>query len=535
MTNTAPNLALIAGNRMLEHLAEPLPATDEQLNIFHHIVHPGPALVINACAGSSKTTTMVEGVNRLVFSGVAPNTILCLAFNKSIADTLAERMPQGVQSRTMNALGHGALKQFFGSVRVDTRKVNRILAEVIPGYWELQPAERRIFSRCIETAKMQAIWPTPEEWESTGTLIGQKIAYPTLSRKYINSIDISSFTHSFLRDSDGENLEEYSEYLAIAYCTDILKTFLTREISFTDQLFLPATVANISLPSYPHVFVDEGQDLSRIEQNILRQVVSTVPKGRLVAVGDIAQAIYAFKGADPESFRRLSEDWNATKLELSTSFRCSHAVTREAQKYDDRIRAWDQSPEGSVTHKQPGTWSFTELGPDTAVLCRMNHPLVEAAISCIRNHVSVEFLGRDLANQLADFFALHSKGMKSLTGFYLNLSTLLAEKENKSEKEADRFRDQMHCIRAIADFYGVEELQELAFSIERFFQMEGNIKLATIHKAKGLEWTHVALLRPDLCPSPRAETPQELQQEHNMLYVAITRAKLSFTYLHSKE
>ena len=529
--------AEIARHPMLMHLDQPLPATPEQLEIFHRLLcpeTPSEALVINACAGSSKTTTMVEGVNRMVAAGTEPRTVLCLAFNKSIADTLAEKMPQGTTSKTLNALGHAALRSYFGSAKIDQRKLSRILAEIMPAYFDLQPAERRILVRAIELAKMNGIWPTETQWNDGLSLAGEKIRFPQLTPRYINPLDADSFFHSFIQESDAaETLSPYSSYLPVVLTLDLIQSFTQQIFSFIDQIYLPATVASISLPRYLNVFVDEAQDLSRIEQHLLEQIVSIVPKGRLVAVGDRAQAIYAFKGADPAAFKNLAKKWKAHYLTLSISFRCAHAVVEEARHYDDRITAWDQSPRGQVSHLAPGEWNFTNLPAGTAILCRMNYPLVQAAITMIRNHLSVEFLGRDLANQLDDFLQIHSKRIKSMSGLWAKLKNEYFQKLEKSPREADRVEDQTECLRAIADFYGIEEIRDLAPAIKRFFSMEGNLKLATIHKAKGLEFPHVALLRPDLCPSPRASSPDEVQQEHNLLYVAITRAQISFSYLES--
>ena len=51
------------------------------------------------------------------------------------------------------------------------------------------------------------------------------------------------------------------------------------------------------------------------------------------------------------------------------------------------------------------------------------------------------------------------------------------------------------------------------------------VNLTTIHGAKGLESHRVFHLRPDLVPHPRAEKDWEQQQEKNLYFVALTRAK----------
>jgi len=51
------------------------------------------------------------------------------------------------------------------------------------------------------------------------------------------------------------------------------------------------------------------------------------------------------------------------------------------------------------------------------------------------------------------------------------------------------------------------------------------VTLTTIHGSKGLEATRVFHLKPDLVPHPKAEKDWEKEQEGNLKFVALTRAK----------
>lgn len=53
------------------------------------------------------------------------------------------------------------------------------------------------------------------------------------------------------------------------------------------------------------------------------------------------------------------------------------------------------------------------------------------------------------------------------------------------------------------------------------------IMLSTMHGSKGLEWKHVFIIDcvEGVCPSPKAETAEELEEERRLFYVAMTRAK----------
>jgi len=55
------------------------------------------------------------------------------------------------------------------------------------------------------------------------------------------------------------------------------------------------------------------------------------------------------------------------------------------------------------------------------------------------------------------------------------------------------------------------------------------ITLSSIHKSKGLEWHNVFLINTGI--SPYAKLDWEIGQEYNLLYVAITRAQKTLTYV----
>jgi superfamily I DNA/RNA helicase len=55
--------------------------------------------------------------------------------------------------------------------------------------------------------------------------------------------------------------------------------------------------------------------------------------------------------------------------------------------------------------------------------------------------------------------------------------------------------------------------------------------LSTIHKAKGLENDRIFFLCPELIPSKYATQPWQYEQEANLKYVAITRAKQELIYV----
>src|SRR5215813_1506626 len=71
----------------------------------------GGNIIVDAKAGSGKTTTIVEGMNYIPkVGGLIMPKVVFLAFNKSIAETLGRRCPTGTICSTFHSLGFRALK-----------------------------------------------------------------------------------------------------------------------------------------------------------------------------------------------------------------------------------------------------------------------------------------------------------------------------------------------------------------------------------------------------------------------------------------
>ena len=217
-------------------------------------------------------------------------------------------------------------------------------------------------------------------------------------------------------------------------------------------------------------------------------------------------------------------------MSLPVSYRCPQAVVREAQLLDPRIQVWEHAKEGTVDRTRD--WTFATLARPSTILCRVNYPLVQAGLQLIQAGIGAKFLGRDFETNLRNFFEQWWKKSKILPGMFLAIEQEIRKLEDKKDKyKASRVADNLACLKAIAEQYDAQDFKQLADGITDLFNSPGPITLASIHKAKGLEWMHVYLLRPDLLPHPNATSEDDLQQEDNMQYVAVTRAQDTFTYL----
>ena len=88
--------------------------TEQQEEIFHAIVETESHVIVNAGAGTGKTSTIVEAANR-----IDSNNAAFLCFNKSIQTELQNRLPDNVDAKTFHAFGFAAIRNAGIRTKVD--------------------------------------------------------------------------------------------------------------------------------------------------------------------------------------------------------------------------------------------------------------------------------------------------------------------------------------------------------------------------------------------------------------------------------
>jgi DNA helicase II / ATP-dependent DNA helicase PcrA len=301
-------------------------------------------------------------------------------------------------------------------------------------------------------------------------------------------------------------------------------------VDFDDMLYLPVK-DGLSLPKFDYVFVDEAQDTNAIQRALLRKILK--PSSRLIAVGDPAQAIYGFRGADSNSMNLIAQEFDCKRLPLTVSYRCGTEIVRYAQQWVDHIEAAPNAIAGRVV--ECGTdWKVeSQFQPDDLVVCRTTRPLITLAYRMMRAKVPCFIMGREIGQGLK---AVVNK-MKATNVEELG-KRLDVWRERECEKALSKGNDaKVEAIedKAEAIWFLVDTLPEtqrhipglLALIDSLFAEGVNKVRLATIHKSKGLEADTVHWLNRSQCPSKWARQVWQKEQESNLCYVASTRAKCS--------
>ena len=223
---------------------------------------------------------------------------------------------------------------------------------------------------------------------------------------------------------------------------------------------------------------------------------------------------------------------NAKVLPLSVSYRCSKAVIREAQKMVPHIQAHEGAQEGSVQECREADM-MAGVGPGDFILSRTNAPLMGVCLALLRDGTAAAIQGRDVGAKLVTQIR---KAKTDDVGAMLEHLSAWTEREavrlaaRKLDAQVEVIRDVEECIRAIAA--GETSCREVIAKIERMFS-DGDpskrVVLSTTHRAKGAERHNVWLLRDTYLRSRGGKNgapriPPSIE-EHNLYYVAVTRAK----------
>lgn len=456
-----------------------------QQAIFREVADGHGHLVVNALAGSGKTTTILESLKHVTHG---KSSLFC-AFNKSIADTLKAKVRDGgvmgVEVSTLHSYGLRAVTKAHGRLKIEAKRVDNFLVDTIGDVnnWDY----RRDVARAVEWAKGSLLSERDQILDLIDSL---QLDIEEDDRPAFASLVLKVLEHS--KDaSDG--------------CID-----------FNDMIWLPV-VLNLNVYQHDMVFVDETQDLNPCQIELVLKAVK--PSGRIVAVGDPHQAIYGFRGAASGAFERVRDTLGAKELPLSVTYRCAVSIVDLARATVEHLEAAPGAIEGSVSESNEGELT-REAAPGDFVLSRTNAPLVSLCFGFLRQGKRAHIQGRDIGAGLTSFVKkTRAKSVSQFRECVENWRDAECRRLAAKHKDTQAAEDKADCLMTLSE--DAETIADILNAIERLFadnNDEERIVLSTTHKAKGLERERVWLLADTYRNRPG-------QEEDNLWYVAVTRAK----------
>lgn len=490
----------------------------QQQEFFDWVTDPsGGSCVLIAVAGAGKTETLVRSM------ALMKGSVAAVAFNRKAALELKERASQrgvarnGLFISTAHGAGYSAWRHVYPNARVDENKVRSIIDELVAaGRVDLAELERPI-KRLVSLGKQML---AGVKWDIDNVQAWLRLmSYYDVDQDLPDDVDSEVFIAAVQRVFR----------LSGHQCTEV--------IDFDDMIWAPIAF-NCRLFKNDWVLIDEAQDINLARRELARRMLK--PTGRLVAVGDPHQAIYAFTGASSDSMAAIAQEFNCRELGLTVSYRCPQLVVEHAQHWVHHIQAHADAPDGEVRTLEVATatdgkvdpwYQVTKLLPTDAILCRYNAPLISTAYALLKAGIACKVEGRDIGQGLV---ALARRWkVKKLDALQARLERWLdrelgkarkARSATKEQAAQDKF-DTMQVFIERCRAKGADTVDCVVAEIESLFSdnVTGVTVLSSIHRAKGLEWLRVFWMQ-TATRTRRELKDWEEEAERNLNYVATTRA-----------
>jgi DNA helicase-2/ATP-dependent DNA helicase PcrA len=260
----------------------------QQLAAVKH--REGPLLVV-AGAGSGKTRTLIYRVARLIESGVPPGAILLLTFTRRAAQEMLRRVEQLVGERasevaggTFHSFANLVLRRFGGAIGLK------------PNFTILDRSDMEDVVNLLRTR--MGLGSKDRRFPKKGTITEAISMARNKNRALKAEIEID-FPHLIEHEGEilalAEDYEKYKRERSLLDYDDLL--YRLAELLGADE----ATRQRLS-HDYRYIMIDEYQDTNVIQAELVQLLAAA--HRNVMAVGDDAQSIYSFRGAN---FRNIMD------------------------------------------------------------------------------------------------------------------------------------------------------------------------------------------------------------------------------------
>ncbi|WP_194776299.1 ATP-dependent helicase [Pararhodonellum marinum] len=302
----------------------------------------GPLMII-AGAGSGKTRVLTYRVAHLIYQkGIDPFNILSLTFTNKAAQEMKHRIERIV--------GLEARNTWMGTFHSTFAKILRVEADKL-GY----PSNFTIYDSDDSKSLIRTIvkeMKLDDKVYKQGTVLarisGAKnrlISWET----YLQDPHIKADDETAMKPKMGEIYSTYQKRLFKASAMDFDDLLFNTNVLFRDHL----DVLNKYQQRFKYVMVDEFQD-TNLSQYLITKKLAAVHQN-ICVVGDDAQSIYAFRGADIQNILNFEKDYpDLHVVKLEQNYRSTKNIVQAANSIIAKNKAqlkkdvWTQNDDGDA-------------------------------------------------------------------------------------------------------------------------------------------------------------------------------------------
>jgi len=268
----------------------------------------GPVMIV-AGAGSGKTRVLTYKVAYLIDKGVKPENILALTFTNKAAREMKERIKELVGSKA-SSIWMGTFHSIFAKIlRIESKQI---------GYennFSIYDAEDSysLVQNIISNFNIELEAITSNSVKHKISFFKNQMVLPEEFKK--------KHVHSLADEKVAEIFEEYQKRL-----------YENNAMDFEDLLLKPVELFNKKTKihqkykkKFKYILVDEFQDTNKAQYEIIKMLVNK--DGNICVVGDDAQSIYSWRGADLGNMLDFEKDFPKRKVfKLEQNYRSTKTI-----------------------------------------------------------------------------------------------------------------------------------------------------------------------------------------------------------------
>lgn len=274
----------------------------------------GPSLVI-AGAGSGKTRVLTYKVVDLLRNGYEPYRILALTFTNKAAREMKQRITEIVGDRVASRLWMGTFHSIF--LRILRRHADELGFR--SGFTIYDTADSRSLIKMI--IKDYGLDEKIYKPATLASVISNAKNAMIMPEQYIQDRDNYEADRKAKRPMTGEIFKAYCERCHIANAMDFDDILVYMNMLLRD---FPDICCNYQ-EFFRYILVDEYQDTNFAQHLIISQLAGK--QNRLCVVGDDAQSIYSFRGADISNILNLEKKYPGLRIfKLERNYRSTQNI-----------------------------------------------------------------------------------------------------------------------------------------------------------------------------------------------------------------
>ena len=518
--------------------------------------NPHDNIIVKALAGTGKSTLIC------LLTEETNTSDIYVAFNSSIAEEFSRKINNPkTKVKTLHSLGLAIMnsnlsestsKGGIGSrntsssgATLDNFKIHKIIDELIyETFGKYDKFEHKIFIKdnyvqlynlcrltCTNMSNDSEVEKLVEDYNLFVDYSGNDFSSPLVSTMV-----------TWLEQIDEKSIEEFNN---------------TRTIDFTDMLYI--TYKKLSSGEwkvpyynyYTNIYIDEAQDLSTIQLLMLKFIKRK--GGRYIFVLDENQAIYSFAGGNAKSCALIPKLYAPIKeFDLPINYRCptSH-LAKVNRDFSIPIQPRPDAPIGSIkTIDKEEIKKYVHAGD--LVVSRKNKWLSDVILDLAIHGIPIYMEDKEMVEQIkklvssqkaASLYELKNKLEKIIKKYNVQLEKIVKKETEKAEEDTKKMIDvsdtnsridNINFIKSILSYYSSQPQNKYDkpddfikyIDILLNTKMPSNcVRVCSVHKAKGLEAPQTFVLNEAKVCTDRRNSWEQNEQEKNLSYISITRAK----------